>query len=83
MFCPQLFAKPYPSYLLVLPSTFGSTHLPNLTPFMGIILAVLHQRRSGDKVPSTCMKLRATAVPISYGAVQLPPVKEQEVSGSE
>lgn len=52
-------------------------------PLMGITLAVIHQRRSGDKGPSTCMKLGATTVPISYGAVQLLPVREQEVSGSE
>lgn len=31
MFCPH-FSKPYPSYLLVLLSTFGSTHIPKLTP---------------------------------------------------
>lgn len=35
MFYPQPFAKPYPSYFLALQSTFGSTHIPNLTPSYG------------------------------------------------
>lgn len=31
LFWPQHFSKPYPSYLLVFLSTFGSTHIRNLT----------------------------------------------------